>query len=205
MGLRIIQTSLLFISPSPRKCIGITMTSTPEWLRRAQESWNFRGQGRPPFAIEPGPGQESVWDYPRPPAMVADSRRVVVKAGELVIADSTATVRICETASPPAFYVPPADVNMAHLVIAAGSSFCEWKGAARYWRLDHSEQPVGWDYPEPMAGSEPIAGYLSFYPARIECYVDGERVTAQAGGFYGGWITADVVGPFKGDPGTGGW
>lgn len=183
------------------------MTSKPEWLRKAQESWNFRGQDRPPFAIDPKPGQESVWDYPRPPAIVPDSRSVVVRAGKIVIAESTAAVRICETASPPTFYIPPADIDMDKLTVADGSSFCEWKGTARYWQLANSEsaEPIGWDYPDPLADFESIAGYFSFYPARVECYVDGERVTAQAGGFYGGWITAEIVGPFKGDPGTSGW
>lgn len=180
----------------------------PRWLQRAQDSWTFRGQMRPPFALEPGPDQESVWDYPRPPALLTDSRQVVVKYDETIIADSTKSIRICETASPPAFYIPPKDINFDALTPAAGTSFCEWKGAARYWRLTHpgaAESPVGWDYPEPLPEFESIAGYLSFYPGRIACFVADERVQAQEGGFYGGWITTEIVGPYKGDPGTSGW
>lgn len=194
------------------------MSAKPAWLRNAQEKWTFRGQQRPPFAIEPGPGQESAWDYPRPPALVTDSRTVIVKHGDTVIAESTATIRVCETAGSPAFYIPPQDVDVTCHAVAPGSSFCEWKGPARYWRLNVPsgvgvgqaleqplDQPVGRDYPEPMADFALIGGYFSFYPGRIACFVDGERVVAQAGGFYGGWITADVVGPFKGDAGTSGW
>ena len=185
------------------------MSSTlPKWLQNAQDAWSFHGQKRPPFAIEPGPGQESVWDYPRPPIMVPDSRHVIIKVDDLIIADSTATIRICETASPPAFYIPPQDVNMKALTLLPSSSFCEWKGPARYWGLagaGATDQPIAWEYPEPLAASAAIAGYLSFYPGWVACYVDGERVLPQAGGFYGGWITAEIVGPFKGDPGTSGW
>ncbi|MEM7126876.1 MAG: DUF427 domain-containing protein [Chloroflexota bacterium] len=179
----------------------------PSWLQQAQDAWSFRGQKRPGFAIEPGPGQESVWDYPRPPAMVPDSRHVIVKAGDLLIADSTATIRICETASPPAFYIPPQDVKLDSLAAAPGSSFCEWKGPASYWQLASggSNEPIGWSYPNPLSGSEAVMGFFSFYPGRVECYVDGKRVRPQAGGFYGGWITDEIVGPFKGDPGTSGW
>lgn len=190
------------------------MTSKPSWLQDAQDSWTFRGQNRPPFAIEPGPNQESVWDYPRPPAIVPDRRTVVVKVGDVVIAQSTDTVRVCETASPPAFYIPPNDINFDYISVVAGSSFCEWKGPARYWAVSAAALPpnsppatisVGWDYPDPLGDFRSLAGYLSFYPGRVDCFVDDERVQAQAGGFYGGWITQEIVGPFKGDPGTGGW
>ena len=111
-----------------------------------------------------------------------------------------------ETASPPTWYLPAADVRTDRLVATGGRSFCEWKGQARYWAL--SDQPaaaIGWDYPEPFPEFAVIAGYLAFYPARIDCRVDGRLVRAQAGDFYGGWITDEVIGPFKGDPGTGAW
>ena len=182
-------------------------SSVPEWLQAHRASWKNRGTTRPEFAREPGPGQESVWDYPRPPAIVADQREVTIVTDGLELARTREAIRICETASPPAFYLPPESVRTEMLQPSANSSFCEWKGPATYWMIGGSgtSQSVGWSYPKPLAGSETIAGYFSFYPGRIECFVDGERVRPQAGEFYGGWITNDVVGPFKGDPGTGGW
>mgnify|MGYP001819186431 FL=1 len=168
--------------------------------------WKNIGKTRPENAIEPGPGQESVWDYPRPPALRQDPRLVEVKAGASIIAGTTAAVRVLETASPPTFYLPADDVDMDQLVEAAGSSVCEWKGRAVYWALERApDLPVAWSYPRPRARFDRIENYLAFYPGRVECYVDGERVRPQAGGFYGGWITTEVVGPFKGDPGTGHW
>lgn len=168
--------------------------------------WNFRGERRPPFAIEPEKGQESVWDYPRPPAIRADNRLVEVTHGGVDLARSTRTCRVCETASPPSFYLPSEDVDLDQLVSIQGSSVCEWKGRAVYWALATSpEQPLAWSYPKPRARFQKLRDYLSFYPGRAECYVAGERVKPQAGGFYGGWITSEITGPFKGDPGTGGW
>lgn len=170
--------------------------------------WKFTGGDRPSFAIEPGPGQESVWDYPRPPALVNDQRRVIVSAGDFVIAETTSTVRVLETASPPTVYIPQADVNFDHLVQAAGQSFCEWKGSATYWSVQTPQQLIknaGWSYASPSERFKQIDGYLSFYPGKVSCFVDGELVRPQAGDFYGGWVTDEIVGPFKGDPGTGGW
>lgn len=168
--------------------------------------WQYRGQQRPPYAVEPGPGQESVWDYPRPPDLRPDGRRVEVRAGGRVIADSTHTVRVCETASPPTFYIPPADLRWNALVEAPGQTYCEWKGSAVYWALAaEPDTPVAWAYPKPKRAFRRLRDYVCFYPGRVECRVDGVRVQAQQGGFYGGWITPEIVGPFKGDPGTGGW
>ena len=169
--------------------------------------WKFTGRQRPDFAEEPGPGQESVWDYPRPPALVACDSLVEVKAGDQLIASTSAALRLLETASPPTFYLPPADIIMAQLVRAEGTSFCEWKGAATYWALaTHAGgTPVGWSYENPDPRYAALQGYLSFYPARLECYVDGERVRPQPGAFYGGWVTSNIVGPMKGPPGTGHW
>jgi len=168
--------------------------------------WQYTGQQRPPFAVEPGPGQESVWDYPRPPRLVTDRRHIVVRAGNQILANSHRSIRALETASPPTFYLPPADVDVTSLVSVTGSSFCEWKGSARYWALrNRPEQVIAWDYPKPTPAFEAIAGYLSFYPGRIACFVDEEWVQPQAGGFYGGWVTAEIIGPYKGEPGTGHW
>ena len=168
--------------------------------------WNYQGQERPDFAIEPGPGQESVWDYPRPPVARRCNRKVEVKAGGTIVARSDSSYRLLETASPPSFYIAPGDIDWDQLVEVAGSSVCEWKGAARYWALaSNPALPVAWDYPRPRARFDLLKNHASFYPGRIDCLVDGERVRPQAGGFYGGWITDDVVGPFKGEPGTGHW
>ncbi|MDJ0656722.1 MAG: DUF427 domain-containing protein [Xanthomonadales bacterium] len=167
--------------------------------------WKHTGLNRPEFAITPQPGQESVWDYPRPPDIRADQRRVKVHAGNQVLAETTRAKRILETASPPTFYLPPEDVALECLVPASGVSFCEWKGTARYWAVEGSTTPVAWSYPDPTAAFSAIAAWLSFYPGRVACYVDGERVRPQPGGFYGGWLTAEIVGPVKGDPGSGGW
>lgn len=180
----------------------------PEWIRLARSKWQYRGQERPAFAQEPKEGQESVWDYPRPPCLMPDHRRVVVRVKGKILADSSSTFRILETASPPAFYLPAVDVDISSLVLTCASSVCEWKGTAQYWVLegaDQEDKPVAWGYPHPYPGFEAIAGYFSFYPGRVECYVADERVLPQAGGFYGGWATKEIVGPFKGPAGASGW
>ena len=177
-------------------------------LEKHQASWQNRGQSRPDFAVEPGPGQESVWDYPRPPALVHDSRHVVVRFGELVLADSQKTIRVLETASPPTFYIPPDDVNFTLLQPDQGHTFCEWKGQADYFYVQNDGQiisHVAWCYSEPFDDFIEIKDYVCFYPEKCECYVDGQRVQAQGGGYYGGWVTPEIVGPFKGQVGTSGW
>ncbi len=174
-------------------------------VERARAQWRWRGGSRPEFAVPPGPGQESVWDYPRPPQIAPDGRRVVVTAAGRTIADSTRGVRILETASPPTFYLPPEDVALDLLEHVPGRSFCEWKGEAGYWALAGGSEPVAWSYERPYDAFAEVAGWLAFYPGRVECTVDGERVRPQPGGFYGGWITDELVGPFKGESGTGGW
>jgi len=159
--------------------------------------------------VRPEHGQESVWDYPRPPALEPSTKRVEVRVGAIVIADSTAAYRVMETSHPPTWYLPRADIVDARLRrSAARGSVCEWKGIATYWDVlagDRVIDSVGWSYEAPTPRFRPITGYLSFMPGHIECSIDGERVQPQAGGFYGGWITPDVVGPFKGEPGSWGW
>ncbi len=153
--------------------------------------WKYRGQKRPNFAAVPGPDQESVWDYPRPPKLTPDRRLVEVYQGEQMIAKSDRTYRVLETASPPSFYIPPEDVNWELFSLAPGSSVCEWKGAAKYWNLWSNTKldVVGWSYLDPSPAFEQIRDYISFYPAVMVCYVSGERVRAQPGQFYGGWVT----------------
>ena len=177
----------------------------PAWLQQARDGWQYRGARRPPFAEDPGPGQESVWDYPRPPVVVPDRRAVEVSEAQGLVASTDRSVRVLETSHPPAFYVPPESVIPGRLVRVPGSSHCEWKGAADYVAVAGTTEPVGWRYPDPYPEFVDYAGWISFYPGRVRCTVDGEVVRPQAGGFYGGWITNDVVGPFKGEPGTSGW
>jgi len=163
--------------------------------------WRYRGDERPAGAIVPNQDQESVWDYPRPPSIVAESRRVEVRFGNDLLADSLRAVRVLETASPPTFYLPPADVRTDRLVESGRESMCEWKGIAQDFDLVEGPTSVAWCYARTFPEFASIAGWFSFYPARLECFVAGERVRPQPGGFYGGWITDEVVGPVKGEPG----
>ncbi len=156
----------------------------------------------------PVPGQESVWDYPRPPRLEPSSRAVRVLFNGQIIAESTKGYRVLETSHPPSWYIPPSDVRTEFLISTAKGSFCEWKGNATYWSVRvqgrHADN-AAWSYESPNLRFAPIQAYFSFYPNIFECYVDDERVTPQPGGFYGGWITRDVVGPFKGIAGSWGW
>lgn len=169
--------------------------------------WEFTGNQRPDFACEPLEGQESVWDYPRPPALVASEERVDVSLAGLHLANSCRTLRVLETAHPPTYYIPEEDVNWKALDHLAGRSFCEWKGTANYFSLlNHAELgAIAWQYRNPAASFSGLDGHVSFYPGLVECSVQGQRVQAQPGTFYGGWITDRVVGPFKGEPGTNHW
>ena len=159
--------------------------------------------------IEPGPGQESVWDYPRPPRVEEVSKRIEIVFNGVKIADTVRARRVMETSHPPVYYIPPEDVRLEHLLDAPGSSVCEWKGRARYHTVvvgSRRAERTAWSYPDPLPGYEAIRGHLAFYAGPMDaCTVGGELVQPQPGRFYGGWITSDVVGPFKGDPGTLGW
>ena len=126
-----------------------------------------------------------------------------------MIADTTGTYRVLETSHPPVYYLPIADIQQQYLVPALTTTFCEWKGRGSYYSLtvgDKTATNVGWYYPTPTPDFAAIANYVAFYAAPMDaCYVDGERVTPQPGNFYGGWITSDIVGPFKGEAGSWGW
>ena len=156
-----------------------------------------------------GPGQESVWDYPRPPRLEPVGKRIEIGFNGAPIAATTAAYRVLETSHPPVYYLPPSDIAMDYVVPVAGGSWCEWKGSAVYFSLEVGErraENAGWAYPNPTATFAAIAGYIAFYAAPMDyCRIDGEQVTPQPGGFYGGWITCDLVGPFKGEPGSWGW
>ena len=159
--------------------------------------------------IEPGPGQESVWDYPRPPRLEKSSRSIRIVFNGIAIAETKRAYRVLETSHPPVYYIPPQDIKSDSLDYSPGGSWCEWKGKARYFDVVAGEkraEHAAWSYPHPAPGFEPIRDYVAFYPSRMDaCYVDGELVQSQQGDFYGGWITADIVGPFKGGEGTMGW
>ncbi len=178
------------------------MKNLPDWAKRARSQWEYFGQKRPSFAIDPAKGQESVWDYPRPPKIVSDSRIITVKHSGKILAKTASAIRILETASPPTFYLPPSDINFDVLKKATGASRCEWKGLAHYWDFELNDlhiSDVAWSYPAPFKDYQQIEGYLAFYPSKVECFINDERVRPQPGGFYGGWITDEIVGPVKGE------
>ncbi len=164
---------------------------------------------QPPERTTPGPNQESVWDYPRPPRLepVADRLRVIFNG--VTIADTTNAQRVLETSHPPTYYLPPADIQPGVLQPARRTSLCEWKGAAHYFNVvvgDQAATNAAWAYPEPVPAFAALRDHVAFYPHLMDaCFVGDDQVDAQAGGFYGGWITPRIVGPFKGPAGTGLW
>lgn len=163
-----------------------------------------------PTPLPAGPGQESVWDYPRPPRVEPSMRPVRVELGGVVVASSERALRVLETAGPPTVYVPPGDVNMdLFAAVLDHTTYCEWKGTASYFDIvagDHVASKAAWAYHEPKTDYSMLRDYVSFYPGRVDAYYIGdELVRPQPGTFYGGWVTNDIVGPFKGEPGSRGW
>jgi len=162
-----------------------------------------------PKPIPPAPGQESVWDYPRPPRVEDVTKRIRIIFNSELIADTHRAKRILETSHPPNYYIPLGDVKTEFLLPSTHTSHCEWKGRARYYTLqvgDRQARNVAWDYPHISPVYEALKGYASFYPGPMDaCYVDDEKVQPQDGSFYAGWITSDIVGPFKGGPDSWGW
>ncbi len=156
-----------------------------------------------------GPGQESVWRYPRPAIAEPCARRLRIVHHGLVVADTSRGVRTLETSHPPTYYFPPQDVDARLIRPAPGRSLCEWKGAARYYDVvvqDEALAGAAWSYPAPTPPFASLRDHLAFYAAPFDlCTVDGEPVTPQPGGFYGGWITSREAGPFKGVPGSRLW
>ncbi len=162
-----------------------------------------------PKRVKPKAGQESVWDYPRPPRLEDCDKKIEIIFNGRKIATTTRAKRVLETSHPPVYYIPPEDIDSTSLRKANGASYCEWKGQGLYYDVVVGEkvaQRAAWYYPEPTARFASIKGYVAFYARPMDaCYVDGEQVEAQPGRFYGGWITQDIAGPFKGEPGTMGW
>ncbi len=162
-----------------------------------------------PVPIVPQPGQESVWDYPRPPRLEATSQRIQIVFNQVTIADTTGAYRVLETSHPPTYYIPLADIQQQYLQPVDRQTFCEWKGSGSYYSIvvgDRVITEVAWYYAQPTPAFTAIRNYVAFYAAPMDaCYVGNQRVTPQPGNFYGGWITPDIVGPFKGEPGSWGW
>jgi uncharacterized protein (DUF427 family) len=187
----------------------IAQTSRVEALARpGKNSKRHKGAtvSRPP--TPPGPGHVSVWDYPRPPRVEESSRYILVRLDDLILAETRRVKRVLETSLAPSFYIPRQDVAMEYLISSDLHTICEWKGRASYFEL-RSEgifvRKAAWTYENPTPGVIEIRGHIALNPNRLECFLDGERVQAQVGGFYGGWISPDLIGPFKGDPGTRFW
>lgn len=153
--------------------------------------------------------REAVWDYPRPPRVEPTTRRVWIVLGGVTIADSRRALRVLETSHPPVYYIPPEDVRREHLSPSTLHTWCEFKGMASYVDAkvgDRIVRDAGWCYHTPSPGYEELADHLAFYPGKMDaCFVDGERVQPQESDFYGGWITSEIEGPFKGGRGTRGW
>ena len=159
--------------------------------------------------IEPQEGQESVWDYPRPPRLEPSDKLIQVVFNNVTIAETRRAYRVLETSHPPVYYLAPADIKMEYLTRTNRATLCEWKGQAGYYNINIGDKTVtnaAWFYANPTRAFAPIKDYVAFYPSLMDaCFIDGERVQAQEGDFYGGWITRNIIGPFKGGAGTWGW
>lgn len=162
-----------------------------------------------PTPIPPGPSQESVWDYPRPPRLEPCDRQLIILFNGITLADTRYSHRILETSHPPTYYIPAENVQLQYCIPEPRQSFCEWKGVAHYYSIQVGDRRINhaaWYYPNPTPSFAPIAGAIAFYAEPMDaCYVDGELVQPQPGNFYGGWVTSSIVGPFKGIPGSWGW
>lgn len=179
------------------------LPETPD-ITNARNRWQFTGKGRPHFALTPQAGQESVWDYPRPPAVARCTARLRVYAGSQLVADTGQGMRVLETAGAPTYYFPPDDVEHEQLTFGELTSVCEWKGLAQTIGVaGHAD--AAWRYVQMFPDYEELYRWVSFYPSRLDCYIGDEKVSPQPGGYYGGWVTASIAGPVKGDPGSQDW
>ena len=172
-------------------------------IQLGREHWHFRGQQRPDFADKPLPGQRSVWDFPRPPAIEVVEQPLTVFDGETLVAETLCGVRVLETAGAPTYYFPPDDVKVA-LSPSGGNSICEWKGMAESLTVAGIPD-AAWRYVRMFPAFRELYRWVAFYPTKLDCRVGEEQVTPQPGGYYGGWVTRDLAGPIKGEPGTGHW
>ena len=162
-----------------------------------------------PNRINSDAGQESVWDYPRPPRIEPVAATIKIVFNGEIIAETNKAFRVLETSHPPVCYIPPTDIKMNYLLPESRQTICEFKGIAHYWTLqvdNRKSSLAAWSYPQPPSEFVEMAGYLAFYASRVDaCYVDAEKVTPQEGDFYGGWITLKIIGPFKGGLNTTDW
>ncbi len=185
------------------------MAMNEVYPNRARSFAPYAPQMLRPRPVPPGPGQESVWDYPRPPRLERSAATIRLVLGGQTIVDTDRSWRVLETSSPPTHYLDPADFADGVLQPCPGDSWCEWKGRAAYFDLAAGgsvSRRAAWCYPTPSAPFAALAGHVAVYAGRVDaCFLDGEQVKAQPGDFYGGWITSHVTGPFKGDAGTLGW
>lgn len=177
---------------------------TPE-IRAARRRWIYRGQERPGFAEHTAPGEQSVWDFPRPPRLerVAPRLRVLTPSG-MVLADTRDGQRVLETAGAPTYYFPPLDVDQRALQPSAGRSICEWKGLAENFSCQGVD-PAAWRYTTTFPEFLDIRGWFAFYPGVLRCFIGDEAVAPQPGGYYGGWVDGRLRGPIKGGPGSASW
>ncbi|MEQ8692077.1 MAG: DUF427 domain-containing protein [Pseudomonadales bacterium] len=184
----------------------ITVPTLPvsDAIRASREQWQYRGEGRPEFAEQPGVEQESVWDYPRPPRIEPVSEVLRVFSGKTEIAQTQRGVRVCETAGAPTYYFPPQDVDFKHISLGEMSSICEWKGVAQSLTVD-GIAGAGWRYVRMFEEYIDLYDWPSFHPKHLLCFIDIEQVSHQDGGFYGGWVSSRLSGPIKGRPGTEAW
>lgn len=181
----------------------------PESLKAHIKKWRNVDRERPANIDTPGAGKESVWDYPRPPRLETVQHRVRVMHNDLILADTNQAFRVCETAGPPVYYIPAEFINFEPLVKSESDiTLCEWKGLAIYWTFNSNGQTiedVAWSYPKPFPGYEALQDALAFFPGKVDCFVNDEHVQPQPGKYYGGWITSNITGPFKGEPGSERW
>ena len=181
------------------------MPEVTRQVLRARRRWHWVGRRRPSWADEPGAGQESVWDFPRPPRVEAVGVRLRVEHAGVIVAETDSGLRILETAGAPSYYFPRVDVDETRIVPAEGSSFCEWKGAASHFDVCGSRE-AAWSYADPFPEFTIVRGWMAFHPARVDaCWLGELRATPQPGGYYGGWVTLSLAGPIKGGPGSGSW
>lgn len=174
-----------------------------------KQYWRNPEREHPNDIIVPGPGQESVWDYPRPPAIRSVAVRLQVWFAGAPIADTTHGSCVLETASPPVYYFPQEDVRRDFLNPMIHTTLCEWKGVATYWNISirgRRQEAICWSYDNPEPEYKRLKRHFAFYPSLVDaCYVGEEQALPQPGDYYGGWVTANIVGPFKGSIGTQHW
>lgn len=181
----------------------IPLLAETKEILKARRKWQFNGTIRPPFAASPIPGGESVWDFPRPPLIQPVSGHLEVRHHDILFASTVSAKRVLETAGAPTYYFPPDDVLVDLASSVNGASICEWKGMAETLMFKGLE--VGWRYIKMFPEYESLYQWVSFYPGKVDCFVDNERARPQPGGYYGGWVTSRLAGPTKGEPGSENW